>query len=162
MNSIKILQENRLMKTSQEIKLFEETLEKLAKYPDDKHLKDLHLILDDNCEHPEIMFSLVHFLEDFEPQQQIQAFIEVIPQLMITAPEWTKIIHNRILNDVSACRVYLQGLQLVNCKTPHHFIYDLLEESVINQIIAHKDGNRGILVGEPPSLKRLQVNEVKK
>ncbi len=87
MNLIKILQENRLMKTPQEINLFEETLEKLAKYPDDKHLKDLHLILDDNCEHPEIMFSLLHFLEDFETQQQIQAFIEVIPHLMITAPD---------------------------------------------------------------------------
>ena len=38
MNLIKILQENRLMKTPQEINLFEETLEKLAKYPDDKDL----------------------------------------------------------------------------------------------------------------------------
>ena len=133
MNLIKILQENRLMKTPQEINLFEETLEKLAKYPDDKDLKDLHLILDDNCEHPEIMFSLLHFLEDFEPQQQIQAFIEVIPQLMITAPEWTKIIHYRIMNDESACKLYHNTLELANQKTPH-FLYQLLLESVKNQI----------------------------
>lgn len=121
MNLIKILQENRLMKTPQEINLFEETLEKLAKYPDDKHLKDLHLILDDNCEHPEIMFSLLHFLEDFETQQQIQAFIEVIPQLMITAPEWTKIIHYRMINDESAVKIYQNSLELANTKNTSIF-----------------------------------------
>ena len=133
MNLIKILQENRLMKTPQEIKLFEETLEKIAKYPKDDNLKELHLILDDNCEHPEIMFSLLHFLEDFEPQQQIQAFIEVIPQLMITAPEWTKIIHYRMINDESAVKIYQNSLELANQKTPH-FLYQLLLESVKNQI----------------------------
>ena len=46
MNLLKILQENRLLKTPQEIKLFEETLEKIAKYPKDDNLKELHLILD--------------------------------------------------------------------------------------------------------------------
>jgi len=133
MNLIKILQENRLMKTPQEIKLFEETLEKIAKYPKDDNLKELHLILDDNCEHPEIMFSLVHFLEDFDLQKQIPAFIEVIPQLMIAAPEWTKIIHYRIMNDESACKLYHNTLELANQKTPH-FLYQLLLESVKNHL----------------------------
>ncbi|NEO52087.1 MAG: hypothetical protein F6K54_02705 [Okeania sp. SIO3B5] len=133
MNLIKMLQENRLMKTPQEINIFEETLEKIAKHPNDENLKDLHLILDDNCEHPEIMFSLVHFLEDFELQKQIPAFIEVIPQLMITAPEWTKIIHYRIINDESACKIYQNSLELGNQKTPH-FLYQLLLESVKNHI----------------------------
>ena len=133
MNLIKILQENRLMKTPQEINLFEETLEKIAEHPNDDNLKDLHLILDDNCEHPEIMFSLVHFLEDFEFPKQIQAFIKVIPQLMNTAPEWTKTIHYRIINDESACKVYQNSLELANQKTPH-FLYQLLLESVKNHI----------------------------
>jgi Immunity protein 30 len=133
MNLIKILQENRLMKTPQEINLFEETLEKIAKHPHDDNLKDLHLILDDNCEHPEVMFSLVHFLEDFDIHKQIQTFIEVIPQLMIAAPEWTKIIHYRIINDESACKLYQNSLELANQKTPH-FLYQLLLESVKNHL----------------------------
>ncbi|MDJ0552973.1 MAG: Imm30 family immunity protein [Microcoleaceae cyanobacterium MO_207.B10] len=133
MKLIKILQENRLMKTPQEINIFEDTLEKIAQHPNNENLKDLHLILDDNCEHPEIMFSLVHFLEDFELQKQIQDFIEVIPQLMITAPEWTKIIHYRIINDESACKVYQNSLELVNQNTPH-FLYQLLLESVNNHL----------------------------
>ncbi len=133
MNLLKILQENRLLKTPQEIKLFEETLEKIAKYPKDDNLKELHLILDDNCEHPDVMFSLVHFLEDFDLQKQIPAFIEVIPQLMITAPEWTKIIHYRMINDESAVKIYQNSLELANQKTPH-FLYQLLLESVKNYI----------------------------
>ncbi|MEC4882861.1 MAG: Imm30 family immunity protein [Scytonema sp. PMC 1070.18] len=133
MNLIKILQENCLLKTPQEINLFEETLEKIAKHPNDDNLKDLYLILDDNCEHHEIMFSLVHFLEDFDIQKQIQTFIEVIPQLMITAPEWTKIIHYRIINDESACKLYQNSLELANQKTPH-FLYQLLLESVKNHL----------------------------
>ncbi len=133
MNLIKILQENRLMKTPQEIDLFEETLEKIAEHPNDKDLKELHLILDDNCEHPEVMFSLVHFLEEFELQKQIEAFLEVIPSLMTTAPEWTKIIHYRIINHESTCKLYQNSLELVNQKTPH-FLYQLLLESVKNHL----------------------------
>jgi hypothetical protein len=133
MNLIRILQENRLMKTPQEIDLFETTLEKIVKYPNNDNLKNLYLILDDNCEHPDVMFSLVHFLEDFDLQKQIQAFIEVIPKLMITAPEWTKIIHYRIVNDESACKLYRNCLELANQNTPH-FLYQLLLESVKNHL----------------------------
>ncbi|MGD1807752.1 Imm30 family immunity protein [Dapis sp. BLCC M126] len=121
------------MKTPQEINIFEETLEKIAKHPNDDNLKDLHLILDDNCEHPEIMFSLVHFLEDFDPQKQIPAFIEVIPQLMNAAPEWTKIIHYRIINDESAGKFYQNSLELANQNKPH-FLYQFLLESVKNNL----------------------------
>ena len=61
-------------------------------------------------------------------EKQITAFIHVVPQLMITAPEWTRIIHN-----VSACRVYQNLLHSANLNTPH-FLYHLLEESIINKL----------------------------
>ena len=131
MNLLKILKENRLMKNSKEVSLFEKTLEKIAEKPNNDDLQELHLILDDNCEHPEIMFGLIHFLESFEMQKQIQAFIAVVPQLMIVAPEWTKIIHYRIINDEFACKVYQESLKLANQNTPH-FLYQLLEENVKN------------------------------
>ncbi|MGK7962598.1 Imm30 family immunity protein [Crocosphaera sp.] len=133
MNLLKTLKENCLMKNPEEVITFEETLEKIAENPHNEYLKDLHLILDDNCERPDVMFGLVHFLESFELQQQIEAFIAVIPQLMITAPEWTKIIHYRIINDELACKVYQQSLELANEKNPH-FLYQLLNESVKNYI----------------------------
>ncbi len=132
-NLLKTLKENRLMKTPEEVITFEETLEKIAENPHNEYLKDLHLILDDNCEQADVMFGLVHFLESFDLQKQIEAFIAVIPQLMITAPEWTKIIHYRIINDELACKTYQKKLELANEKTPH-FLYQLLNESVKNHI----------------------------
>ena len=82
----------------------------------------------------------------FDMKKQITAFIHVVPQLMITAPEWTRIIHSRILNDVSACGVYCHGLELIKRKNSHHFIYDLLEESVINRINYHPDSDNLLIL----------------
>jgi hypothetical protein len=42
--------------------------------------------------------SLVHFLESFEVEAQVQAFIQVMPDLVKRAAEWTEILHSRIMN----------------------------------------------------------------
>jgi hypothetical protein len=128
-----ILKNNCLMQTEEQVVQFENALAELAENPDEQYLSQYHLILNDQCEHPEVMFGLIHFLESFEVGKQIKALIEVVPQLMITAPEWTRIIHDRILNDELACQLYQNLLHSINLETPH-FIYHLLEQSVINKI----------------------------
>lgn len=133
MKLLEILQQNRLMQTENELNIFETTLAEIANNPNQNDLPAYHLILDDQCQQPEVMFSLIHFLESFEIESQMAAFISVIPQLMITAPEWTRILHNRILNDESACKIYYSLLHSLNSKKPH-FLYHLLEESVINKL----------------------------
>jgi hypothetical protein len=62
-------------------------------------LPGLHLVWDDACEQPEVMFSLVHSLESFEVQAQEQAFVQVMPDLVKRAAEWTEILHSRMIND---------------------------------------------------------------
>ncbi|MEH2003388.1 MAG: Imm30 family immunity protein [Nostoc sp.] len=128
-----ILRENRLMQTQQQVTDFENALAEIADNPDEQNLSAYHLVLDDQCQQPEVMFSLIHFLESFDIEEQIAAFIKVVPQLMINAPEWTKIIHDRILNDDSPCQVYQKLLQSANLNTPH-FFYHLLEESIVNKL----------------------------
>jgi len=103
---IEALEANRLMRSPDEVSLFEQTLEKLAQNPDSADLPSLHLILDDACEQPEVMFSLVHFLESFDVQEQVQAFIQVMPDLVKRAAEWTAILHSRIMNDDVARSVF--------------------------------------------------------
>ncbi|ALB42494.1 MULTISPECIES: Imm30 family immunity protein [Nostocales] len=132
-NLLATLQENRLMQTEEQFTNFENALAEIAENPDENNLSAYHLILDDQCQQPEVMFSLIHFLESFDMEKQITAFIYVVPQLMITAQEWTRIIHNRILNDESACQVYQNLLHSANLKTAH-FLYHLLEESIINKL----------------------------
>jgi len=125
---ITILAANKLMRSAEEVTAFENALAEFAKHPESEHLPDLHLILDDRCQQPEVMFSLIHFLESFEMEQQLQAFICVIPQLIVVASDWTRILHSRILNDEVACRLYRNLLHSINAHSPH-FIRQLLEES---------------------------------
>jgi len=132
-NLLAILRENRFMQTQQQVTDFENALAEIADNPDEQNLSAYHLVLDDQCQQPEVMFSLIHFLESFDIEEQIAAFIKVVPQLMINAPEWTRIIHDRILNDDSACQVYQKLLHSANLNTPH-FLYHLLEESIVNKL----------------------------
>jgi len=125
---INILEKNKLMRSPDEVTAFENALASLANHPQDEDLPDLHLILDDRCEQPEVMFGLIHFLESFDVSAQIQAFVTVVPQLMLVASEWTRILHDRILNDDDACRLYRDILHLLNSQEPN-FVRQLLEES---------------------------------
>jgi hypothetical protein len=126
--SIEILAANKLMRSPDEVTAFENALAALAENPNNKYLSDLHLILDDHCEQPEVMFGLIHFLESFDVSAQIQAFVAVVPQLILIGSEWTKILHNRILNDDYACHLYRDILHSLNSKQPN-FVRQLLEES---------------------------------
>ncbi|MEC4807399.1 MAG: Imm30 family immunity protein [Jaaginema sp. PMC 1079.18] len=125
---INSLKANRLMRSHEEVNAFENALCQLAEHPQNEDLAALHLIFDDRCEQPEVMFSLVHFLESLALEEQLQAFVTVVPQLIVIAPDWTKILHTRILNDEEACSLYREKLRSANASSPH-FIRHLLEES---------------------------------
>ncbi|MBE9186547.1 hypothetical protein IQ270_18105 [Microcoleus sp. LEGE 07076] len=125
---INILETNKLMRSPDEVTAFENALASLADRPQNEDLPDLHLILDDRCEQPEVMFGLIHFLESFDVSAQMQAFVTVVPQLMLVASEWTRILHSRILNDDDACRLYRDILHSLNSEEPN-FVRQLLEES---------------------------------
>jgi hypothetical protein len=111
---IDVLEANRLLRSPDEVALFEQTLEKLAQNPDPADLPSLHLILDDTCEQPEVMFSLVHFLESFTVKEQVQAFIQVMPDLVNRAAEWTAILHSRIMNDAIAKAEFEERVRSIN------------------------------------------------
>lgn len=123
---IDILKTNRLMRSDEEVAACENTLAELAKNPSSEYLRELYLVLNDKCQHPEVMFSLIHFLESFDLKEQLQAFIDVVPNLIVSAPEWTKIIHYRIINDESARVLYQDMLQYV----------DLARQDVVNKLQA--------------------------
>jgi Immunity protein 30 len=127
-SSIKILKANKFMRSPDEVTAFEKALAALAENSNNEDLPSLHLSLDDRCEQPEVMFGLIHFLESFDVSAQLKAFVTVVPELIVTASEWTRIIHSRILNDESACYLYRDILHSLNAQQPH-FVRQLLEES---------------------------------
>ena len=132
-NWIRVLEANKLMRSRQDVIAYETALAELAKHPQTEDLPTLHLMFDDRCEQPEVMFSLLHFLESFDLQQQLQAFITVAPQLIGLAQDWARIIHTRILNDDSACQLYRELLHSVNSQHPN-FIRQLLEDSATRHL----------------------------
>ena len=99
---ITVLKANHLMRSPDEVIAFEQVLAELAQNPSSADLPNLHLILDDACQQPEVMFSLVHFLESFDLKAQLRAFIQVMPDLVERAAKWTAILYSRILNDAIA------------------------------------------------------------
>lgn len=110
---IQVLEANRLMRSPSEVAAFEQALTELAQQPNNKDLPDLHLVFDDACQHPEVMFGLIHYLESFDLQEQLQAFIQVVPSLVKRAAEWTYTLDTRIVNDATAhatCEEMLQSM----------------------------------------------------
>jgi hypothetical protein len=121
---IEALEAHRLLRSPDDVAQFEQALKTIAKSPDPADLPSLHLILDDACEQPEVMFSLVHFLESFDVHEQIEAFIEVMP-LAKRAAEWTAILYSRILNDEGARSVFEEKMQTVDIQRQRE-IYQFL------------------------------------
>ncbi|MEP0886577.1 Imm30 family immunity protein [Trichocoleus sp. ST-U3] len=94
------------------------------------------LILDDECEHHEVMYGLIHFLESFDENAQLQALVDVAPQLIVRAPDWTKILHYRILNDDPSRALHKEVLQSANSEN-REIAYQLLKEiaaAIINPV----------------------------
>ncbi|MBS7530660.1 hypothetical protein IC619_009165 [Hazenella sp. IB182353] len=80
------LMSNRMMSTEEEFILFEEALASLyEKYESDRleerKIEKLHLVLDDNCEAFEVMWSLVHLLEHIDKESFY--LVKTIPQTII-------------------------------------------------------------------------------
>lgn len=68
---IEVLEANHLLRSPDKVTIFEQTLAELVQNPDPADLPVLHLLLDDACEQPEVMFNLVHFLEPFDVQNYL-------------------------------------------------------------------------------------------
>ena len=126
---ISILKANRLMRSDEEVTAFEKALFELAKNPQKEYLPELYLVLDDQCQHQEVMFSLIHFLESFEVEEQLQALLNIVPKLIVSAPEWTKIIHERIFNDEPTYALYKLMLNSVKSDT-QNVVLKLIQELV--------------------------------
>jgi hypothetical protein len=66
------------------------------------HISNLCLGFDDETEHDEIMFGLVHAIESYDKtfglEKSLTKIAESFPVMLPQAKEWTKIIHKRILN----------------------------------------------------------------
>ena len=108
-NAINTLKLNRFMKTENEILLFEEALEEIGNTDDYYMIGNLMDVLEDNTEHEEVMWGLIHtieYLSEFSPKEGLKSLINAIPDNVEKCREWIEILHFRILNNDEYRKLY--------------------------------------------------------
>jgi primosomal protein N' len=98
---IKTLQMNRLLRSPAEVEAFDDALAAIADLPEAEigpYLPRLFLVFDDACVQPEVMWGLLHLIEDYDLEPMMRAYVSVIPTMLRQAPDWTLRITNRVLN----------------------------------------------------------------
>jgi len=121
------LKQNRLLRDKNEFDNFEEAIENLAIVTDNWIIKELCEVFDDSTEDEEVMFGLIHLVEDFQGEEGLLETVKAIPNMIPNAKRWAKILNYRILNDDSSRMLYLKTLKKLD-KTTVKVIVDLLEE----------------------------------
>ncbi len=124
---ISTLKASKLMRSRDEVLNFDNALAELAQNTVDVDLEELYLVLDDNCEHENVMWGVVHFLESFDVKEQLQALLNVVQKLAYEAPGWTEIIHYRIFNDEPSRFLYQDMLRSADLNT-QQVVTRILEE----------------------------------
>lgn len=93
------LYNNRLLRTELECELFDLALEGLAGDTDDAVIQQIFKVFDDETEHEEMMFSLVHYVESCHMEMYLTQLLESLPDMLEPARGWAIVLNERILND---------------------------------------------------------------
>ncbi|MCM3626258.1 Imm30 family immunity protein [Paenibacillus glycanilyticus] len=92
---------NRFMRTESEILLFEKALKEIYKANDYRIIGQLIDVLEDETEHFEVMWGIIHtieYLSTNSPYDALKIQVNSIPDNNENCREWIDIIHYRILN----------------------------------------------------------------
>ncbi|WP_052732446.1 Imm30 family immunity protein [Hymenobacter terrenus] len=112
------LRANRLMKNNEQIELFEDALAQISSYEKVEHISALCQGFDDQTEHSEVMFGLIHTIEGYDrissPLEAIDSFIQAAPSMLPHAADWLRTMLVRILNDANSRLLFSQLLAKSN------------------------------------------------
>ncbi|MCU4766528.1 Imm30 family immunity protein [Bacillus toyonensis] len=98
-SEIKRLYSCRFLKNQSECEEFDSVLENLADCDDEKLIKELCIVFEDETQEVEVMFGLVHFIEDFEMEKYLTEMPKALPKMVENAKEWAMLLNIRILNN---------------------------------------------------------------
>ncbi len=84
----------------------ENILGQISSLDDQDCIRLLLPFLDDNAEYDEMIFSIVHTIEQFDDDTYINELLTNISSLFSKSPRWTIILHMRILNSQTALDAY--------------------------------------------------------
>ena len=129
-SEIKRLYSCRFLKNQSECEEFDDVLENLADCDDEKLIKELCIVFEDETQEEEVMFGLVHFIESFEMEKYLTEMPKALPKMVESAKEWAMLLNKRILNSDLCRSEYAKVLVGMN-----HDI-QLTVINLLNEIIA--------------------------
>jgi len=106
---------NRLMRTDEEISLFQAAIDSIF---EEKQIEIVPLLLegfDDQTEEEEVMFSLIHAIEYFVSQNGMKEYIKIVFEnyhlLFPHARRWAEIILLRLINTEESINLIQESIQ---------------------------------------------------
>lgn len=106
MKTLEVLHQNRRVLNAQEALVFAQALAEIAEERSAALLPDPPRVFDDGAVDDALLFQLIHYLESFSAAVQLRAMIEALVDMQEHAPQWTKVLHYRLLNDPHSVVVY--------------------------------------------------------
>jgi hypothetical protein len=109
------LRQNRLMQQDGQYILFEEAIERIMAAKNVEHIPLLCQGFDDATEHHEVMFGLIHAVEEYHkistPLLATEYFIKAIPEMLPHASDWAEIMLTRFLHRADDRRILRDSLK---------------------------------------------------
>lgn len=102
------LDKYRNFENDENIPRFEEILGDIAKLKDPNVIQKLVNYLDDDSEYPDVIFGVVHLIEEFDDHTYLQKLLPNISSLIQKSPYWAKVLHYRIMNSPATLEEYLK------------------------------------------------------
>ena len=96
-----LLYDNRLIRNDEEFEIFDSTLDLLCNETiEANNIISLIHVLDDNTEDMEVMYRLIHLIEEYiSSEESYIMLLNGISDIVNNSPEWSRVIMYRLLND---------------------------------------------------------------
>jgi hypothetical protein len=95
------------------IEKFNVLVSEISSWRNPSAIKYLTRYFDDDTNHPEVLFNIVHAIENIHHDIYIGALIHELPNLIDKAPQWAKCLHVRVFNNPDAFNTYKKRLSNV-------------------------------------------------
>jgi hypothetical protein len=99
---IRALRDNSRLDTPEAVRAFDEALEHISGDLNPADLPELFAVFRDDTHDEEVMYGLVHLVEDFPLDDFLVGFLDAVAGMARNAPEWARTFHYRILNSEKA------------------------------------------------------------
>ena len=130
------------METFEDVQEFEKQIWALVETKDPYILEKLMDLFDDECDHPEVMYGLIHAMETYPDDIYIVGILKKLPDGLKNYHEWYKRLIYRLLNEDICLKLFRQHMHLADresllklfdvmeTESPHHveLIQELREE----------------------------------